>query len=49
VEEADYFKAEDKYTLVVTKEGESLIEGVLKNWPRSLIPVNSGRYIEEPS
>jgi hypothetical protein len=22
VEEADYFKAEDKYTLVVTKEGD---------------------------
>jgi DNA-binding LytR/AlgR family response regulator len=38
VEEADYFKAEDKYTLVVTKEGESLIRRSIKELARELDP-----------
>ena len=38
VEEADYFKAEDKYTLVVTKEGESLIKKSIKELAQELDP-----------
>jgi DNA-binding LytR/AlgR family response regulator len=38
VEEADYFKAEDKYTLVVTKEGESLIRRSIKELAQELDP-----------
>ena len=38
VEEADYFKAEDKYTLVVTKEGESLIRKSIKELAQELDP-----------
>jgi DNA-binding LytR/AlgR family response regulator len=38
VEEADYFKAEDKYTLVVTKEGESLIKKSIKDLAQELDP-----------
>jgi DNA-binding LytR/AlgR family response regulator len=38
VEEADYFKAEDKYTLVITKEGESLIKKSLKELVQELDP-----------
>lgn len=38
VEEADYFKAEDKYTLVVTKQGESLIKKSIKELAQELDP-----------
>lgn len=38
VEEVDYFKAEDKYTLVITKEGESLIKKSVKELARELDP-----------
>jgi len=38
VEEADYFKAEDKYTVVVTKEGESLIKKSIKELAQDLDP-----------
>jgi len=38
VEEADYFKAEDKYTLVITKEGESLIKKSIKELTQELDP-----------
>lgn len=38
VEEADYFKAEDKYTFVVTKEGESLIKKSIKELAQELDP-----------
>jgi DNA-binding LytR/AlgR family response regulator len=38
VEEADYFKAEDKYTLVVMKEGESLIKKSIKELAHELDP-----------
>jgi len=38
VEEADYFKAEDKYTVVITKEGESLIKKSIKELARELDP-----------
>jgi DNA-binding LytR/AlgR family response regulator len=38
VEEADYFKAEDKYTLVITKEGESLIKKSIKELAQELNP-----------
>jgi len=38
VEEADYFKAEDKYTLVITKEGESLIKKSIKELAQELDP-----------
>jgi DNA-binding LytR/AlgR family response regulator len=38
VEEADYFKAEDKYTLVVTKDGESLIKKSIKELAQELDP-----------
>jgi DNA-binding LytR/AlgR family response regulator len=38
VEEVDYFKAEDKYTLVITKEGESLIKKSIKELIGELDP-----------
>lgn len=38
VEEIDYFKAEDKYTLVMTKEGESLIKKSIKELVDELDP-----------
>jgi len=38
VEEADYFKAEDKYTLVMTKEGETLIKKSIKELVQELDP-----------
>jgi DNA-binding LytR/AlgR family response regulator len=38
VEEIDYFKAEDKYTLVMTKEGESLIKKSIKELAEELDP-----------
>lgn len=38
VEEADYFKAEDKYTLVMTKDGESLIKKSIKELVQELDP-----------
>ncbi len=38
VAEADYFRAEDKYTLVVTKEGESLIKKSIKELVQELDP-----------
>jgi DNA-binding LytR/AlgR family response regulator len=38
VEEADYFKAEDKYTLVMTKEGETLIKKSIKELAQELNP-----------
>ena len=38
VEEADYFKAEDKYTLVMTKEGETLIKKSIKELAQELDP-----------
>jgi DNA-binding LytR/AlgR family response regulator len=38
VEEADYFKAEDKYTLVISKEGESLIKKSIKELVQELDP-----------
>jgi len=38
VEEADYLKAEDKYTLVITKEGESLIKKSIKELAQELDP-----------
>ncbi len=39
VEEVDYFKAEDKYTLVLTKDGESLIKKSIKELAQELDPV----------
>jgi DNA-binding LytR/AlgR family response regulator len=38
VEEVDYFKAEDKYTLVIAKEGESLIKKSIKELTPELDP-----------
>lgn len=38
VEEIDYFKADDKYTLVMTKEGESLIKKSVKELAEELDP-----------
>jgi DNA-binding LytR/AlgR family response regulator len=38
VEEIDYFRAEDKYTLVITKEGESLIKKSIKELAEELDP-----------
>ncbi len=38
VEEVDYFRAEDKYTLVMTKEGESLIRKTIKELSEELDP-----------
>lgn len=38
VEEIDYFKAGDKYTLVMTKEGESLIKKSIKELAEELDP-----------
>ncbi len=38
VEEVDYFQAEDKYTLVMTKEGESLIRKTIKELSEELDP-----------
>jgi DNA-binding LytR/AlgR family response regulator len=38
VEEVDYFKAEDKYTLVMAKEGESLIKKSIKELAQELDP-----------
>lgn len=38
VEEVDYFKADDKYTLVMTKEGESLIKKSIKELADELDP-----------
>lgn len=38
VEEADCFKAEDKYTVVITKEGESLIKKSIKELAQELDP-----------
>ena len=38
VEEVDYFQAEDKYTLVMTKEGESLIRKTIKELGEELDP-----------
>ncbi len=38
VEEADYFQAEDKYTLVLTKEGEFLIKKSIKELAEELDP-----------
>ena len=38
VEEAEYFKAEDKYTLVVTKEQESLVRKTIKELAEELDP-----------
>jgi DNA-binding LytR/AlgR family response regulator len=39
VEEIDYFKANDKYTLVMTKDGESLIRKSIKELVNQLDPV----------
>ena len=38
VDEVDYFQAEDKYTLVMTKEGESLIRKTIKELTEELDP-----------
>ncbi len=38
VEEVEYFSAEDKYTLVITKEGESLIKKSIKELVHELDP-----------
>jgi DNA-binding LytR/AlgR family response regulator len=38
VDEVDYFKAEDKYTLVMTKDGESLIKKSIKELAQELDP-----------
>ena len=38
VEEVDYFRAEDKYTLVITREGESLIKKSIKDLAGELDP-----------
>ncbi|MEJ2641618.1 MAG: LytTR family DNA-binding domain-containing protein [Desulfosarcinaceae bacterium] len=38
VDEVRYFKAGDKYTLVITKEGESLIKKPIKDLARELNP-----------
>ncbi len=38
VDEVDYFKAEDKYTLVMTKGGESVIKKSIKELSRELDP-----------
>jgi DNA-binding LytR/AlgR family response regulator len=39
-EEVDYFKADDKYTLVMTKEGESLIRKSIKELVEELDPAH---------
>jgi DNA-binding LytR/AlgR family response regulator len=38
VEEIDFFKADDKYTLVMTKEGEALIKKSIKELAKELDP-----------
>jgi DNA-binding LytR/AlgR family response regulator len=38
VEDVDYFRAEDKYTLVMTAEGETLIKKSIKELARELDP-----------
>jgi len=38
VEEVDYFKAEEKYTLVITKRGESLIKKSIRELAQELDP-----------
>ena len=38
VEDVDYFSAEDKYTLVITKDGESLIKKSIKELVQELDP-----------
>jgi DNA-binding LytR/AlgR family response regulator len=38
VEEIDYFSADDKYTLVITREGESLIKKSIKELTQELDP-----------
>lgn len=38
VEEIDYFRAEDKYTAVVTKDGEALIKRSIRELARELDP-----------
>ncbi|HVN94884.1 MAG TPA: LytTR family DNA-binding domain-containing protein [Syntrophorhabdaceae bacterium] len=38
VEEVDYFRAEDKYTIVMTKQGESLIKKSIKELAAELDP-----------
>jgi DNA-binding LytR/AlgR family response regulator len=38
VDEVDYFSAEDKYTLIMTKEGESLIKKSIKELVQELDP-----------
>jgi DNA-binding LytR/AlgR family response regulator len=38
VKEVDYFQAEDKYTLVMTKDGETLIKKSIKDLVRELDP-----------
>jgi DNA-binding LytR/AlgR family response regulator len=38
VEEVDYFKAEDKYTLVLTKRGDALIRKSIKDLAQELDP-----------
>jgi DNA-binding LytR/AlgR family response regulator len=38
VEEVDYFSAEDKYTLVITKDGESLIKKSIRELAQELDP-----------
>jgi DNA-binding LytR/AlgR family response regulator len=40
VEEIDYFKAEDKYTLVMTRDGESLIKKSIKELAEELDPAH---------
>ncbi len=43
VDEVDYFKAEDKYTLVITKEEESLIKKSIKELAEELDPAQFWR------
>ena len=38
MEEIDYFRAEDKYTVVATKEGESLIKKGIRELAQELDP-----------
>ena len=38
VDEISYFKAGDKYTLVITRDGESLIKKTIKDLARELNP-----------
>lgn len=49
VDDVIYFKAEDKYTTVITKEGESLIRKPVKKLPEDLDPAKFWQIHRAPS